>query len=467
MNRTLLPLAFLAGLALSLSAAQPIPLARDLFNDPQWSREFTAAMTVLPDVEPAIEAADRDLFVSLNTFLQANDLVGAKNELRNQANNNPEAHPQVFFLLATLQWQDGEIEAAIRNYRRAIDEVGGFPNFRRAHKQLGQLLASEGRFSEAMPHLETAVKLGDMEPRTFGVLGYGYFQEGRYVAAEAALRQALMFDSDNESYLTLLAQSLQQQGRNAESQALYGELILKKPNEAKLWLAQSNDLLVLDEIDQAAVNIEIVRAMGEAEPEVLMLLGNIYMNKQIIGLAKEAFIDAIRADANQSPRKALAAARSLVNFASFDEATELLDVLDEVLGSNGKLDDQQEMQVLQMRAEINIAQGQGEEAARVLEEIVRRDPLNGEALITLGRYYGNNNEIERAEFMFERAQDLSDADLKAEAFIRHGQLLVRLQRWADAAQKLQMSLNFKPDQRIERYLEQVRQAAQNTAARQG
>jgi Flp pilus assembly protein TadD len=93
------------------------------------------------------------------------------------------------------------------------------------------------------------------------------------------------------------------------------------------------------------------------------------------------------------------------------------------------------------------------ETVRVLEEIVKLDPLDGEALMLLGQHYSRQNEPDRAIFYYERAASL-DA-FEANARIRHAQVLVGLGRYNEAVPLLRRAQEIKPHDDVARYLEQV------------
>jgi len=46
------------------------------------------------------------------------------------------------------------------------------PDYPEAHNSLGMVLAREGQYREAVPHLTKAIELGGAEGITFGLLGF-------------------------------------------------------------------------------------------------------------------------------------------------------------------------------------------------------------------------------------------------------------------------------------------------------
>ena len=94
------------------------------------------------------------------------------------------------------------------------------------------------------------------------------------------------------------------------------------------------------------------------------------------------------------------------------------------------LNDETKKELLKLHARIAVAEGAGDDEARVLEQIVAMDPLDGEALILLGQHYGRSNDPEKAIFYYERAESIDKYE--ADAKVRHAQLLVQLSRYSEA-----------------------------------
>jgi tetratricopeptide (TPR) repeat protein len=97
--------------------------------------------------------------------------------------------------------------------------------------------------------------------------------------------------------------------------------------------------------------------------------------------------------------------------------------------------------------------------AGVLEEMVRLDPLDGEALLLLGQHYVRKEQPDRAILYFERAESL-DA-FEANARIRHAQVLVGMSRYAEAVPLIRRAQEIKPREDVVRYLEQVERLAKS------
>jgi tetratricopeptide (TPR) repeat protein len=118
-----------------------------------------------------------------------------------------------------------------------------------------------------------------------------------------------------------------------------------------------------------------------------------------------------------------------------------------------------ELKLLKLESKVAMSTGQGEKAAQTLEQIVQKNPLDGEALLLVGDYYARNGQPEKAEFRFDTAAKLEG--FEADAFVKRAQLLVQSQKYLQAAELLRKAQKAKPRDNVQRYLEKVEQLARS------
>jgi Flp pilus assembly protein TadD len=106
-----------------------------------------------------------------------------------------------------------------------------------------------------------------------------------------------------------------------------------------------------------------------------------------------------------------------------------------------------------------VAEGKGEEAVTILEEVVALDPLDGDALILLGQHYSRTGDPERAILYYERAEGVEGTE--AVARVRHAEVLVAQARYDDAVPLLKRAQEIQPREDVGRYLEQVERIARS------
>jgi tetratricopeptide (TPR) repeat protein len=254
-----------------------------------------------------------------------------------------------------------------------------------------------------------------------------------------------------------LARSFFKQERFADAVALCANLIAKHPDRADLWLLQANAYIGLNQPLKAAENYELVDRLGQSTVDSLNTLGDIYINEEIFDLAVNAYLRAMDKSPQGKPDRAIRAAKVLTARSALTETQQLIQRIEAVYGE--QLATHERKELLKLRARLAVASGASEEEARVLEEIIALDPLDGEALILLGQHSSRAGETEKAIFYYERAASVEEFEAKAK--VRHAQLLVKHGRYEEALPLLHRAQQLKPRDNLQDYLEQVERAAKS------
>jgi Flp pilus assembly protein TadD len=369
-----------------------------------------------------------------------------------QSRIKPESSALFDFTLGNVYFQREDFTNAALHFEQATLK---FPDFRRAWKNLGLALVRDGKYEEAIAPLARAITLGGGDGKTFGLLGYCCMNSGRYVSAEAGYRQAILFEPDNFDFKLGLVKCLVAQAGYDSALALLDELLQTYADREMLWTIQANVFLQKNLPGKAAVNFEVLRRMGKASVENLALLGDIYMTQDARDLALTAYIEAVEKAGGENMRPALRAAEILTGQGAWVEARELFARIRAVAGA--ELGGGDELKLLKLESKVAMANGEGDEAIQVLERIIERNPLDGEALLLAGDFYARNGDVERAEFRYDTASKLEG--FEADAFVKQAQLLVKSTKYAQAAEVLRRAQQVKPRDNVQRYLEKVEQLA--------
>jgi tetratricopeptide (TPR) repeat protein len=419
-----------------------------VFEDPAWRQHFLGSYGFLSGAEPEITAEERLVLPEVLELMESNPSA-AITLLEQRVGEGGSA--ALDFLLANLHFQNDEQEPAIRSYRTALEK---FPDFRRAHKNLGLLYVQRGDFQNALQHLTRAVELGDRDGRNYGLIGHSYINLENYLAAEIAYRNAVLQQPDVKDWKLGLARALLALEHYKDAIALFDGLIAADPEDATAWMLQANAYIGAEQPLAAAVNLEAVHMMGKAQSTSLVLLGDIYMNEGMPDLAKIAYLKVIEQDKEATQfRTAYRAADLLIRTRSYDGATEILRSID---GRYPKLTDEEQLDVLTLKAKVARGQGRDAEAAKLLESIAKRDGTRGDALLELAAYHQGQGSLDRALLFVERAQKLEGFEYPA--LLRQAQLLVTGKDYEKAATVLRRALQIKSEPRVERFLANVERA---------
>jgi tetratricopeptide (TPR) repeat protein len=437
----------------------------DIWKDPEFRKSFMGSYGVLAEREPKLTPQEREALEKVVPLL-GTDLTAAAAALA--ALVKPDASALFDFTLGNVQFQLDRIDEAKQSYQNAVQKL---PTFLRAWKNLGLLAIRTGDMPGAVRALTKMIELGGGDGLTYGLLGQAYASRGDFLSAESAYRQALLLSPDSLDWKLGLTRCLFKEERYAEAADLCGDLIAKHPERTDLMVLQASAFLGMKEPRRAAQNYEILARSGHATTEILYALGDIYVNESLMDLAANAYIRALDLDPGQSPARAFRAAEALAARGALEPASLVIARMRTVFvdragsadaGADGgagesHLEEGDKRRLLKLQARIDVAQGAGDKAVGVLEEIVALDPLDGEALMLLGQFYSRSAQPEKAAFYYERAASLEA--FEADAKVRLAQILVGQGKYGEAVTLLKRSQELKPRDEIARYLDQVERVA--------
>lgn len=423
----------------------------ELWKDPEFVKTFIGSYAFLIGYEPKISDEEKEALRALIDLIKASPQAAIA-QLRPQVKASSSA--AFDFILANLYFQEGNLKEAEQFYKTAVKK---YPNFRRAYKNLGLVQVQGGNFKDAIPSIAKALELGEVDGRAYGLLAYGYLTEGKYYPAEAAYRQAILIQPDQKDWKIGLARCLLETERYNEAISLFDTLLQDEPDNSDFWLLQSNAFIGNEQSLRAAQNLEVVRRMGKAELSTLTLLGDIYMNNTIPDLALNAYLSAVEMAQPQDVDALLRATNILTRSTNFEQAANLIK---DIRKNNAlTLSPKQDLELLNQEAKIARAEGNDDAAVVILNKIVERDALNGEAIIELANYYADKDMLPEAINRYEQAAKINA--FERQALIAHGQTLVRNAKYRDALPLLKRALQLKAEPNLEDYTARVERAAKS------
>jgi tetratricopeptide (TPR) repeat protein len=151
------------------------------------------------------------LLLDLNKFNEALDEIDAARRAR-------AVFPEASAVEGRIQREAGSDAEAIRSFRRAIREAGGFQP--EAHVGLARVLEDKGQFAEAVVELRKALdQLSDSEPVIYQMLGAAYERLEKPKEAVAAYEKYLQL-APNGSYAAAIRSILEQLKREAAGETI-------------------------------------------------------------------------------------------------------------------------------------------------------------------------------------------------------------------------------------------------------
>lgn len=467
-----------------------------IWSDPAFLEQFAESYIAASDIEPTLKAEERKQMLEVLTLLKPDEReqqlltpdtheaelirAGRHEEaaaLRRQKGEKaqamraekvdkavvllkklqgPAASAVVDFTLGNVHFQRGQYDDAAASYQVAIKK---FRSFRRAWQNLGLIYMRQEKFGDALPALTRVIELGGNDSLTYGMLGFAYSSVENDLAAESAYRLAILLEPRKPNWKMGLIQSLFKQERFSEVVAMCRPMIANEPENPKLWLIQANAYIGLQQPMKAAENYEMVDRLGASTEPSLNNLGDIYINMEVFDLAVSAYVRsmelATRLNHLTRADRAIRAAKALSARGAHTETKLLIDRIDALYGE--RLSAEEHKDLLKMRARLAVAEGAGDEERHVLEQIVKLDPLDGEALMLLAQHSARANDIETAINYYEQAAGLEKYE--ADARVRHAQLLVGQGKYDQAMPLLRRAQTLKPRENVQKYLEQVERVA--------
>ncbi len=441
------------------------PFELETWNDPAFQKEFTESFTAESDIEPRVTLDEREKMQKV-LALMSDDKLDAAARLLETYTQDETASAVFDFTLGNLYFRQEKLDEAAAAYLKATKR---HKTFQRAWKGLALAHVRRNDFESALPALVRTVELGGGDRIIYGLLGFAHSAVGDPISAESALRMAILLDPETLDWKLGLVQSFLQQQRFADVVAHTERLIAAFPERADLWLIQANAYVGMKEPLRAAENYEMVDRLGQSTVKSLTTLGSIYVNEGLYDLAVDAYGRAMAkaleaTDAPAEPGKTPPVAARAVQAAQVlsargaDDATEtLLDKVEALYGGALTVADQKD--VLKLRARLAMAREAEDEEARVLERVVELDPLDGEALILLGRHAARKGDVEKAVFYFERAAAIEEYE--PDALVSHAKVLAREGKYTEALPLLRRAQQLKPRNAVQDFLEDIERVAKS------
>tara|TARA_R110002072_G_scaffold100429_7_gene221256 strand:- start:1654 stop:3180 length:1527 start_codon:yes stop_codon:yes gene_type:complete len=421
---------------------------RQVWSEPRFQRALAESYLRGSEVEPQLTQREAQFRTEVLDLISKQKLEDATSRLQSLQGKNA-----VFdFMLGNIYFGQNKFPEAALEYSKAVAQMS---NFRRAWQNLALAQMRNGQFEAARDAFVRVISLGGSNAQTYGFLGMMHAQTGDYVAAESALRMVMMMQPDEERWRMMLAQALFQQGKFGDGASLAGVLLEKNPNRADLWLLQANAFVGMKETKKAAENLEIVDNLGGSSYDSLCLLGNIYFNDDAFGLAVDAYLRAIAIGKDKDHRPVLEVANRLAGRSVYTESKRLVAGLEATYGA--QLDQAARTSMRKLQARLAVASGATDEQVALLQKIVVDDPLDGDALLQLGRHFQQIGDVETAILRYEQAAQ--NEKFGAEARVLHAQLLVAKSRFAEALPLLRRAQAIKRREDVQKLIEYVERAA--------
>lgn len=433
-----MPLRYLPSLLILLTStlvAQP--------DQPRALVEWQEQVRLFESTEPTLKKADKKLYDALTPLLGTSPLEAIK---LIEASDEQSRSPVFDFLLGNLYLGEGRLDAAQGALERTLKK---HPDFRRAHRSLASVQASKGDLEGAAKHVIKVISLGGADARLYGLLGYAHFEKGNPASALSAYRLARTFDSDAMEYRRGELFCLAQTGANAEVLANIDEILKVKPKDKSLWLMRANALMGEERFSEAISTLEVMVHHGLASHAETMLLGRLLFNEEVLESAMEHFLKAL--DQGASPELLLPVVKALIRQDQPELAERLMAAMARQ-DKSGRLHGREEWRLA--RAELSIHSGDVKSGMKELKSLLELFPMNGSALLMLGREWVKLDDHVQGRFYLERAANIEEVQVAAWNDL--GRLAWADGNARDALNWLEKVDQVRPSRQMKQVIEQLR-----------
>lgn len=440
-----------------------------LFKDPEFQKRFQGSYGFLPDVEPKPNAQDEEetaYFLAVKDLLVADNMAALKAKL--VADLQPDiSHAALQFMLGNIYFQEENNEAAAKWYLSAIKK---FPSYLRAHKNLGLVYFQQDDISKAIASLSKAVELGDKSAQTMGLLGACHSTTENWLAAESALRQAIVLQPKKKQWTNQLLKVFFDSEQWEAALSIVEVQLKEAPDDDRFWGMKARALMGLNRSDEATFAFETLRHMGKASALILETLGGMYMEQEKPNAALSAYTAAAKASKKLKGSSTLRTANLLFGFQYVDQAKSYVKILKPRLK---ELTPTEQLELRTLEAKIARVEGNDSGAMTILQDIILKDNLNGEARIELAQLFERaaieaEEETKKAEY-YARAKMYFDQAMQIEgsaamAAQRCGQMYANRADYVKAVPFLQKAFQLKPRDELDQYIKRVERAARRQEA---
>jgi tetratricopeptide (TPR) repeat protein len=427
-----------------LVAGEPLNIPASYWAEESFLKSFSASYGVNSRVEPTVSPEEKKVLVQVAEWMKKGEKKRALQALL--ASKSSASSPALLYNQANVYLELGEEVKAIDAYKAAIKK---YPSFRRAHKNLGLTYLRAAQFPLAKSSLVKAVSLGDMSGSTLGMLGYCHLQSEQYASALQAYRLAQLTEPDTIEWKAGVAQCLLETGQHKEALYLMKEVVQARPSEVSYQLLMVNILLQHGEDVKAIAALEWLGRQGELPIEHTALLAQLHAQNGTVDLARPWFDQVKKGLKLEVYPQYLRAIEAVLQLSDWELAEELLSV--DLVGA--ELDDSLLNKRDRLRA-IVLIELDKLGAKPLLQQIVERNPLDGAALVLLGKVSATEEKFEVAEFYFRRAEKIESS--KYAALFGYGVMLVSQKNYGAAIGKFELAQKLHPTAQQQKYIEALR-----------
>jgi tetratricopeptide (TPR) repeat protein len=423
---------------LAVHAAEPLPLSASYWSDPAFLKSFNGSYRIEARIEPVVSTEERGVLVEVQKLMEDGKREAALEKIQKSALTKES--PALQFNLGNIEFEEGKLDEAQKSFESAIE---AYPSFRRAHRNLGLVHVRKNELEEALEHLLEAMRLGDSDGTTYGLVGYCRLQRGEWASALQAYRMAQLSQPESTQWKAGVAQCLQNLDARVEAVVLLDEVIRQRPEESSYALLQASMLMELERNEDAVKALELPRRLGRLDPDGLLLLADLHLRAERPELASSLVDEAFGGESKPGVGQVLSTVGSAMKIRAWDVAGGLIEKSFPEEGEAPR-------SLRRAAARLDIESGRDpDRGASSLKVLIAEDPVDGPALLALGKHVVSTGDSGSAELLLERATAVEETAV--DAWIELARLNVDQRRYAKALDAVDQALVLRPGGELQSY----------------
>ena len=396
-------------------------------------------------LEPTVTKEESQLLKEAFVLAQS-DTAGAIKML--QSLEKPEeASAAIDFAIGNFYFQDGKVEEAETAYETALKKM---PKFRSAIKNLGRVYLLQDKLDDSIALYQQLIADGQADADILLLTGHALLMQDYPVSAGSAYRQSLLMRQKNHDAMLGLAKALMQQARYAEGLAMVNEVLKEDPANRELWELRANAYLSTGDHDAVIRSVETAERLGCSDPDLLAMLGDLYLNKDQPADALRVYDACFSGDTVSAARLL----RAVEGFLMLDELEGAQKMIERATAAQVSFSRENQVSFLRLKGEMAMRRNLTESAIELCREVLELDPLDGRTMLLLAEIEQGEGLMEEAVMTCERAARIPGYEV--DALTRQAQIEVGRERYTVAVTCLEAAQTFKDQPHVGRYLDQLR-----------
>jgi tetratricopeptide (TPR) repeat protein len=252
---------------------------------PEWPRRITRGSGLIVLVLLGVQTWHQGYVYRDIETLWADTLE--KNPVSWMAHNN----------LGNVLAGQGRFEEAVGHYSEALRLN---PDHDKAHYNLGIAFAGQGRFEEAISHYLEALRIKPDSAEVHNNLGVALAGQGKFEEAVGHYSEALRLNPDHAKAHNNLGNVLASQGRFEEAVGHYSEALRLKPDHVEAYYNLGNVLVSQRKFEEAIDHYSAAVRIKPDHVEAYYNLGNVLTSQGRIEEAIDHYYEALRIEPNNT-----------------------------------------------------------------------------------------------------------------------------------------------------------------------